>query len=311
MKSQDFTTTMVVEATPSEVFNAVNNVRGWWSENIEGATDALNSEFSYHYQDVHRSKMKITDFVSNEVVVWHVLDNYFKFTTDETEWKGTHVVFEISGKDGKTQLTFTHQGLVPEYECFKICRDAWTHYIQGSLKDLIVKGKGDPTPRDAGNESAEKQSPKQQLSADQGVTKSISHRLLIESPVETIYKALTTEKGLAGWWTPDTTVKPEAGGILRFAFGPDYFKEMRAEELKPYNKVKWRCLKGHEEWIGTTITFELEPHRKGSTLFFHHDKWKAATQEFAGCSYDWALFLRSLKLLCETGKGLPYPDFRK
>ncbi|QEC51912.1 activator of Hsp90 ATPase-like protein [Anseongella ginsenosidimutans] len=309
MKNQDFTTTMVVEATPSEVFNAVNNVRGWWSENIEGATDMLNSEFSYHYQDVHRAKMKITDLVPGEVVVWHVLDNYFKFTTDDTEWKGTHVVFEISEKDGKTQLTFTHQGLVPEYECFKICQDAWTHYIQGSLKDLIEKGKGDPTPRDAGNESAETQSPEQQLSADQAATKSIYHRLLIESPVETIYKALTTAEGLAGWWTPDTTAK-SGGDILRFAFGPDYFKEMKVEELKPYNKVKWLCLKGYEEWIDTTITFELEPHRKGSTLFFHHDNWKAATHEFAGCSYDWALFLRSLKLLCETGQGLPYPDFR-
>ncbi len=153
MNSKDFTTTIVVDAPAREVFNAVNNVRGWWSENIEGYTDKLNSEFSYHYQDIHRSKMKVTELVTDKKVVWHVLDNYFKFTKDATEWIGTNVIFEISGKEGKTELKFTHQGLVPEYECYTICHDAWTEYIQGSLKNLITKGKGNPTPRELEKET--------------------------------------------------------------------------------------------------------------------------------------------------------------
>lgn len=311
MENQSFTTTLMVDQTPKEVFSAINNVRGWWSENVDGDTDKLNSEFLYHYEDVHRSKIKVTELDPNKKVVWHVLDNYFKFTKDEKEWKDTHVIFEISEKDGETQLKFTHQGLVPEYECFKICHDAWAHYIQGSLKDLIMKGKGSPTPKDVEQKSLETQSPEKQDSAEQTASKSICHRLLIEAPVEKVYEALTTQEGLAGWWTPETIAKPEVGSISRFTFGPDYFKEMKVEELKPYNKVKWLCLKAYEEWIGTTITFELEPHHRGASLFFHHDNWKEYTPEFAGCSYDWALFLRSLKFLCETGKGLPYPDFRK
>ncbi|SFP65558.1 SRPBCC family protein [Parafilimonas terrae] len=129
MKNNDFTTTILVDATPAQVFDAVNNVRGWWSENIEGDTNKLNSEFLYHYQDVHRCKMKITELVPNKKVVWHVLDNYFVFTKDKSEWKDTDIIFEISEKENKTQLTFTQKGLVPAYECFKICHDAWTHYI--------------------------------------------------------------------------------------------------------------------------------------------------------------------------------------
>jgi uncharacterized protein YndB with AHSA1/START domain len=140
---------------------------------------------------------------------------------------------------------------------------------------------------------------------------SIYHRLLIEAPSEKVYEALTTQKGLAGWWTPETTTHMETGSIARFAFGPDYFKEMKIEKLKPSNKVKWLCIKGYEEWIGTTISFELQPHDRGTVLFFHHDGWKEYTPGFASCSYDWALFLRSLKFLCETGKGLPYPDVHK
>jgi uncharacterized protein YndB with AHSA1/START domain len=310
MKDQDFTTTVITEATAQEVFNAINNVRGWWSENIDGDTDKLNSEFSYHYQDVHICKMKITEWAPNEKVVWHVLDNYFKFTKDKSEWKGTDIIFSIAEKDGKTQLTFTHRGLVPAYECYKICHDAWTHYIQGSLKELIATGKGKPTPKDAAAERPET-SATGDGAAKQATLKSICHRLLIGAPAETVYEALSTQKGLAGWWTPDTSAKPEVGSTASFAFGPDLLTEMKIEELRPYSKVKWLCLKAREEWIGTTLHFELEPHAKGTILFFHHDGWKACTPEFASCSYVWALFFRSLKFFCETGKGFPYPEFDK
>lgn len=304
--NKDFSTTMIVDATPQTVFAAINNIRGWWSENIDGATDRLNSEFAYHYQDVHRCRMHITELVPGQKVVWHVNDNYFKFIEDEKEWKDTDIIFELSEKDGGTQLTFTHKGLVPEYECFKVCHDAWTHYIQDSLKNLILTGKGNPTPADTGTAPAVQQS-----AAEQTGTKSIYHRLLILAPVEKVYEALTTQKGLAGWWTPDTTAQPETGSIARFAFGPEYFKEMRIEELSPYSKVKWQCIQGYEDWVGTTLTFELEPHPKGCILSFRHEGFAEYTAGFASCSYDWALFFRSLKFLCETGKGFPYPDFNK
>jgi len=311
MKHQDFTTTVLVEATPQQVFGAVNNVRGWWSENISGDTSRPGSEFLYQYQDVHRAKMKIAESIPDQKVVWHVLDNYFQFTKDKNEWTGTYVIFEISVKGNQTQLTFTHQGLVPEYECFTVCRDAWTHYIQGSLKELILTGKGKPTPKIASGEGTADPASPIEGQADQTGLKSIYHRLLIEAPAEKIYEALTTQEGLAGWWTPETIAEPEVGSISRFSFGPDYFKEMRVETLQPYSKVKWLCLKAFEDWIGTKLTFELRPHARGTVLFFHHDGWKAYTPEFASCTYDWALFFRSLKLLCETGKGQPYPDFNK
>jgi uncharacterized protein YndB with AHSA1/START domain len=144
MTTKDFTTTILVDNTPEEVFNAINNVRGWWSEEIEGATDKLNSEFDYHYEDVHRCKIKIIELVPNKKIIWSVLDNYFKFTKDKSEWKGTKIIFDIAKKDNKTEMRFTHQGLVPAYECYEICRDAWTGYIQKSLRNLITAGKGQP-----------------------------------------------------------------------------------------------------------------------------------------------------------------------
>ena len=144
MSTQDFTTTILVDQTPKEVFNAINNVRGWWSEEVEGSTDKLIAEFNYHFEDVHRAKIKIIEFIPNEKVVWHVVDNYFKFTKDKSEWTDTKIVFEISKKDNKTKLRFTHVGLVPDYECFDICYKAWSQYIKQSLFNLITIGKGQP-----------------------------------------------------------------------------------------------------------------------------------------------------------------------
>ena len=148
MNNHDFTTTLLVDHSSNEVFSAINNVRGWWSEEIEGSTDKLNDEFTYHFKDVHSAKMKIIEFIPDKKVVWQVMDNYFNFTSDKSEWKGTKIIFEISSEQNKTRLRFTHQGLVPSYECFDVCKDAWTDYLQNSLRNLIVKGKGQPNPKE-------------------------------------------------------------------------------------------------------------------------------------------------------------------
>ncbi|MEO6286976.1 MAG: SRPBCC domain-containing protein [Dyadobacter sp.] len=144
MATSDFTTSILVDQTAEEAFNAVNNVRGWWSEEIEGSTDKLGDVFKYHYEDVHRCQMKLVEVIPNKKVVWLVLENYFKFTIDETEWTGTKAIFDITEKDGKTEVKMTHLGLVPEYECYDICREGWSNYIQNSLRNLITTGKGKP-----------------------------------------------------------------------------------------------------------------------------------------------------------------------
>lgn len=150
MTAIDFTTTFVVNQTPEEMFNAIRNVRGWWSENIEGGTADLNDEFTYRYKDAHISKMKLVEVIPNKKVVWQVLDNHFNFTKDKNEWRGTKISFEIDRKDQQTQMRFTHLGLVPEYECYDICFSAWTNYINNSLRGLVTTGKGQPNPKEGG-----------------------------------------------------------------------------------------------------------------------------------------------------------------
>jgi hypothetical protein len=95
--------------------------------------------------------MKLIEAIPNNRVVGLVLDNYFNFTEDKSEWKGTKVIFEISKKDGKTEIRFTRLGLVPEYECFNVCSNAWSSYINGSLRSLIATGQGHPNQKEKGD----------------------------------------------------------------------------------------------------------------------------------------------------------------
>ncbi len=148
MANQNFTTSISVDQSPEEVFAAINNVRGWWADGIDGSTDKLGAEFKFHHKDVHRSTQKITEFVPGKKVAWRVTDSRLNFVKDKTEWTGTEVVFEIARKGNKTEVRFTHVGLVPKFECYGGCSGAWGFLINDSLRSLIKTGKGQPYKED-------------------------------------------------------------------------------------------------------------------------------------------------------------------
>ncbi|HJS54780.1 MAG TPA: SRPBCC domain-containing protein [Chitinophagaceae bacterium] len=147
MKNKNFTATLIVDQTPEEVFNAVRNVRGWWSgyysEEIKGNTEELNDEFSFHAGGgAHYSRQKLIEVISNKKVVWLVTDSKLDFLKKKDEWTGTKIIFDISTKVNKTQLVFTHDGLMPDIECFNSCAPAWSQYLYNKLLPLITSGKG-------------------------------------------------------------------------------------------------------------------------------------------------------------------------
>jgi hypothetical protein len=148
MSDKNLTSSFTVDQTPEEAFAAINNVRGWWSGEIDGSTDKLGDEWTYRYKDVHYSKQKITELVPGKKVVWLVLDSYLNFIKDKSEWNGSKITFEIAKKGHKTEVRFTHVGLVPDHECYGACSNAWGGYINGSLRSLITTGKGQPNKKE-------------------------------------------------------------------------------------------------------------------------------------------------------------------
>jgi hypothetical protein len=146
-----YTTTVLVDQSPEQAFEAINDVRGWWSEDIEGRTDRVGEEFTFRGKDIHYSRIQVTELVPGERVAWLVLDNYINFVEDQSEWKGTEIRFDLSKKGDGAEIRFSHLGLVPVYECFDVCSNAWSFFINDSLRSLIAAGEGQPMAKDRGD----------------------------------------------------------------------------------------------------------------------------------------------------------------
>lgn len=144
MKTDNLTITLLVDQSPREVFEAILHVQGWWSEGLIGKSARLHDEFEYRHKDIHFSRQRLTEVVPNEKVVWEVTESDLSVFKHNTEWTGTIISFEISKKNDKTQLLFTHHGLVPQCECFNACSNGWGYYVGESLLSLITTGKGTP-----------------------------------------------------------------------------------------------------------------------------------------------------------------------
>lgn len=143
MNKLDFTTTLLVDRSPEEVFKVICNVRGWWSgfysEEIKGDTENLYNEFTFRVGGVHYSQQKLVEIIPHKKIVWLVTDSELSFLKKKDEWTGTKIIFEISTKGNKTQLVFTHQGLISEIECYNSCASAWSMYVHEKLLPLITK----------------------------------------------------------------------------------------------------------------------------------------------------------------------------
>ncbi len=312
MEDKNFKTAFEVDQSAEQVFKAVNNVRGWWSENIVGGTEHLDDEFIYQYQDVHRCKMKIVESVPNKKVVWLVLENQFNFTKDKNEWKGNKIVFDISEKDGKTKLAFTQIGLVPEYECFNVCEDAWSSYIQGSLKSLVTTGKGKPNTKenDLNRELVDKWGlpDKGKTHKDQTTDvkqENFSYSFNTTQPAKEVFNQLLDVKQ---WWSGlyEETIKGKSqkpGDEFTFSAGGGVHNTtQKLVEVVPGKRIVWlvtasnlNFLKDPAEWEGTKIRFDLSEEGKNTKVTFTHEGLAPQIECYDNCSSAWTGYLNNLK----------------
>lgn len=143
MRAPGYATALVLCATPEEVYAAVTNPRAWWAELLEGHPTGIGSEFTFEVPGVHWSRLRVVNDGPTRIA-WDVVDARIEYVEQADEWTGTRIVFELEPVPEGTRLSFVHHGLMPELECYDSCSQAWASLVHGSLRRLVIDGRGEP-----------------------------------------------------------------------------------------------------------------------------------------------------------------------
>ena len=142
----------------------------------------------------------------------------------------------------------------------------------------------------------------------------IVHELTIAVPPAAVYEAITTAAGLASWWTTDCEAQPAVDSVATFGFNDhEVVFTMRIDLLEPPELVHWECVGGPDEWVGTKVAFRIEgvdtnddgQPDGGSIVRFWHGEWEYENGLLPSSSFQWAMYLDSLRRYLETGTGSP------
>jgi uncharacterized protein YndB with AHSA1/START domain len=135
----------------------------------------------------------------------------------------------------------------------------------------------------------------------------IIHALTIRATPASVYRALTTEAGVTGWWTTKAHVEEGQGNVIRFTFAGDFHPHMKQTRLEPNRRVEWQCVAGHANWQENRFAFSLDERDGATAVMFLQDYARELSDEVYGTyNFNWGYYLNSLKLFCEKGRGTPF-----
>jgi Activator of Hsp90 ATPase homolog 1-like protein len=139
-----------VTQSPRHAFDCITTVTKWWvapAGDFEGRSTELDDEFVIRHGDVHYSKQRLIERVPDRKLVWLVTESKLTWLEkNQSEWTHTRLVFELTSGGDKTAIHFTHEGLLPEMECFARVSEAWNRSIKERLCGFITHGIPRPPP---------------------------------------------------------------------------------------------------------------------------------------------------------------------
>lgn len=134
----------------------------------------------------------------------------------------------------------------------------------------------------------------------------ILHRVGISASTESVYDALSTIEGLSRWWIVGASGSTRLGGTIHFRTDGGGV-DLQVLDFALNRFVKWKCIGGPPEWIGTEIHLQLESRREQTIVMLTHSGWRDATEFMHQSSTKWATYLLSLKGWLERSEGRPFP----
>ena len=135
MSNGNFTYTFESSKSAQSVFETILDPKKWWfgvfDETISGKSNNVNDVFTFLAGGgVHATTQKMVELIPDKKVMWLVTSSNLSFLKKPEEWMNTRFYFELSEKGNKTKITFTHEGLLPEIECYDACSGGWMQYLK-------------------------------------------------------------------------------------------------------------------------------------------------------------------------------------
>jgi hypothetical protein len=271
MKNKNYTATSEVAQSPKEVFNAINDVTKWWSKDFKGNSTKLNDEFIINHPNQHYSKQKLVEIIPDKKVVWLVTESKLNWIkNNREEWTNTKMVFEISAKGDKTVLHFTHEGLVPEKECYAMCEKGWNIVIKDWLFHFITVGT--PSVEMAKAAEIRNQYLKDKIKME---NKNYQRTIIVDASAKEAMKKISQ---VNLWWKKDFAGSAEKlNDKFTVPFGEPSFVDFVVSEFVPDKKMVWKVIDCYlpwfndkKEWNDTEVVFRLlEENNKTKIDFIH------------------------------------------
>ena len=283
-----------IHAAPERVYQALTTAEGihnWWTREAElDSRIGGAGEFRF-YEGKGITRIRVDELEPSRRVGWTTIS-----ANAPGGWEGTRISFDLRAEGDDTVLSFAHRGFREAGEGYALVNTGWAYYLV-SLQQYVETGRGWP------------QQDKNFASVFNGRDRRTTEILLsldIAATPERLYEALTTQEGLAGWWTPEAKAEPRVGAVNEFGFAGLARLAFRVDALEPGRHVAWSAMQVPPDWQGTRIAFDITPAEKSVNLRFSQTGFAHPYEHFGMFSYLWAQYMRSLKLLAETGAGEPF-----
>ncbi|MBO9204304.1 MULTISPECIES: SRPBCC family protein [Niastella] len=142
MENNSFNTSITAAIPAAEAIKKINNVPGWWGVSFIGHSEKQDDTFRITMGGDSFFNFTVTELVPDKRVVWLITDCNMPWYSDKKEWANTRLIFDLQENNDVTNLTFTHDGLTPDVECYRDCEPGWTHWIKTSLYAYLTTGQG-------------------------------------------------------------------------------------------------------------------------------------------------------------------------
>ncbi|WP_018343713.1 SRPBCC family protein [Cytophaga aurantiaca] len=307
MEKENYTATIDVAQSAKEVFNAICNVTHWWSKDFQGNSNKQDDEFVINHPGQHYSKQKLVEVIPDKKIVWLITEselNWLKGNTEE--WTNTRMIFEIDSSDNKTTLHFTHDGLIPEKECYAMCAKGWDIVIKDWLLHRITFGE----PSDGMSKAAEIRNKSLENNAKN------YHRTIAvnASPQDAMKKICQIDR----WWKHDvagSTEKINDTFCVPFGDlnGENSFVDFVVSEFVADKKIVWKVtdcnlpwFKDKKEWNNTEVVFEIASEKDKTKIDFTHIGLVPGIECYDACEKGWdGHVTKSLLSFMNEGMGNP------